>query len=156
MKVAAMSPDPLLLTAIVGNVSDATMAGRLHELSHDGRLEILEIAEQDAPRRRLRANTDKGTDCAVALPRDQRLSDGDVLLLEAGRAIVVRLGRADWLRLTPRDADAALRLGYHAGNLHWRVRFDGADLLVALELPRQNYLDRLAEFVAAGDVEVAP
>jgi len=54
----------------------------------------------------------------------------------------------------PAAAAAALRLGYHAGNLHWRVRFDGADLMVALEGPEARYRDRLAEFEADGTARI--
>jgi urease accessory protein len=47
-----------------------------------------------------------------------------------------------------------LELGYHAGNLHWRVRFDGGDLLVALDGPRESYIARLEDLMADGKVEV--
>jgi urease accessory protein UreE len=46
--------------------------------------------------------------------------------------------------LAPRDVAAALELGYHAGNSHWTVRFDGSVMRIALEGPEQSYLDRLA------------
>ena len=39
------------------------------------------------------------------------------------------------------------KLGYHAGNLHWRVRFAGEALLVALEAPMDDYLARLAGLI---------
>ena len=57
-----------------------------------------------------------------------------------------------WLRLRPRDAASALELGYNAGNLHWRVRFDDGDLLVALEGPKEDYLARIEPLLAAGRV----
>lgn len=154
MSGTSPSADLLLLTAVLANRHDAGMADRLHALAHDGRLEHLVIAKRDAQRRRLRLTTDKGTECAIALPRDRKLRHGDVLLLEDTRAIVVRIGEEQWLRLMPRDAAVAVRLGYHAGNLHWRVRFDGADLMVSIEGPRQSYLDRLVEFLEAGEIEV--
>ncbi len=72
---------------------------------------------------------------AIALPRDQKLFDGAVLLLDADRALVVRVDRQHWLQLQPRSLADAIELGYHAGNLHWRVRFADEALLVALEAP---------------------
>ena len=36
----------------------------------------------------MRGRTDKGTDIAIALGRDQQLTDGSVLLLDEDRAIV--------------------------------------------------------------------
>ena len=97
-----------------------------------------------------RVATDKGTDCAVALARSESLANGAVLLLEDDRAVVVRMRETVWLALGPRDLAAALDLGYFCGNLHWRVRFEGAVLKVALDGPRESYMDRLAQHLDDG------
>lgn len=144
----------LVLTEILGSASDPAFADKLHAVSHEGGLEYLEVTNRDAQRRRYRGTTDAGTDCALTLPRDIRLNNGDVLLLESERAIVVRVDVERWLRLRPRDAEVALRLGYHAGNLHWRVRFEGGDLLIMLEGPRENYLARLEDFLRTDEIEI--
>ncbi len=138
------------VTEILGFASERALAERLHELGHAGRVEHLKLAREDVHRRRLRARTDRGTDCLIALPRDQALSDGAVLVLEEARAIVVRLAEERWLALAPRDPAAALELGYFAGNLHWRVRFEADRLLVALEGPEEDYLSRLQPFFNDG------
>jgi urease accessory protein len=140
----------LQLTQILGNSSDADLAERIHRLSHDGGLEEIRLSAADTARKRLRVTTDKGTDCAVALARDARLENGSVLLLEEARAIVVRMLETAWLRVAPADAAAALELGYFVGNLHWRVRFDGEVLEIALDGPERTYLDRLANHFASG------
>ncbi len=75
-----------------------------------------------------------------------------MLLLEEDRALVVRAGVQRWLRVSPRTAGDALELGYHCGNLHWRVRFDGADVLIALNGPVESYLARIGPMIAAGRV----
>lgn len=142
-----------MLTEILGNAGDPAFSGRLHDLAHAGGVETLRLQPRDAARARLRAITDRGTDCAIALPRESRLEEGSVLLLEAERAIVVRLGAEAWQRFRPRDAEAALQLGYQAGNLHWRVRFDGADLLVAVETTAEALCDRLRDLIGTGAVE---
>ncbi len=138
------------ITEVLGFASDPELAERLHELDHAGRVERLMLGRDDVHRRRLRARTDQGTDCLIALPRDQRLGDGAVLVLEPAHAVVVRLTEERWLALKPRDAAAALELGYFAGNLHWRVRFEGGHLLVALEGPEEDYLARLQPFLDDG------
>ncbi|MGF1502666.1 MAG: urease accessory protein UreE [Paracoccaceae bacterium] len=138
---------PLRLGAPVARADTPGIADRLHNIGHAGRVERLVLAPEDAGRARLRAVTDAGTDCGLALPRGTRLADGDVLLLEPTRAIVVRLGAERWLRLAPRDAAAALALGHRAGHLHWRVRFDGAVLAVAVEGSREDLLARIADLV---------
>ncbi|MGA2127961.1 MAG: urease accessory protein UreE, partial [Xanthobacteraceae bacterium] len=71
-----------------------------------------------------------------------------VLLLEPGRAIVVRVAGERWLRLQPSSIAAAIELGYQVGNLHWRVRFEGETLLVALEASMDDYLARLGPLMA--------
>ena len=144
----------LYLGGVIGQSTDPDISERLHDLGHRGGLEHIEIAERDATRRRLRVTTDKGTDCAIALPRDQRLKDGDVLLLEGERAVVVRVGAQRWLRLSPRDAAVALRLGYHAGNMHWQVRFDGTDLLIAMNGAREANLTQLNAFLEQNDIDM--
>jgi urease accessory protein len=83
----------------------------------------------------------------IALPRDQRLFDGAVLVLEPNHAIVVRVPQERWLRLQPCAIADAIELGYHAGNLHWRVRFASEAILVAMEAPMDEYLARLASLI---------
>ena len=144
----------LVLDHIIGSVSDSTFADELHKLQHENRVEYLEVGQRDIRRRRFRAKTDRGSDCAVVLDRTQRLSNGDLLLLELGRAIIVRVGDEQWLRIVPHTAEAALRIGYHCGNLHWRVRFCGKDLLVLVEGRRTDYMARLEKFISDDEITV--
>ena len=90
----------------------------------------------------------------MALARSERLANGAVLLLEEDRAVVVRMRETAWLALGPRDVAAGLELGYFCGNLHWRVRFEGAVLKVALEGPRESYMARLAQHLADGRAHI--
>ena len=143
-------PAMLRLTRIVGDATEPAIADRLHALDHDGRVESIALDAADTARKRLRVQTDKGTDCAIALARSDRLANGAVLLLEPNRAVVVRMRETVWLALGPRDMAAALELGYFCGNLHWRVRFEGAVLKVALDGPRESYLARLAQHLGDG------
>ena len=140
----------LKLITILGLATDPEIHARLHGLEHHDAVETIVLEPRDMARHRLRATTDRGTACAIALPRDVTLEDGAVLLLEAGRAIVVRSAVQRWLALEPRDTAAALELGYHAGNLHWRVHFEGGRLMVALEGPEATYLERLTGFLEDG------
>jgi len=140
----------LTLTTILGLATDEALHERLHRLEHRDAVETITLDRHDMQRHRLRATTDKGTACAIALPRTVALEDGAVLLLDEGRAVVVRAAEQRWLRLVPRDAAAALELGYHAGNMHWRVHFEAGVLAVALEGPEASYLARLEGFLGDG------
>jgi urease accessory protein len=142
----------LKLEAILGLATEADIAETLHHLEHHGQVEYLMLSEADTQRHRLRALTDRGTECAIALPRHQHLSNGAVLLLEEDRAVVVRMLETQWLVLQPRDAEAALELGYFAGNMHWKVDFEGERLRVAVQGAVETYLERLAHLMRDGRV----
>lgn len=133
----------VVITGIAGRASDAAVSKKLHALGHKQAVEYVRLTVEETLRRRLRVYSDQGTECLIALPRDRKLFDGAVLLLDVERAIVIRLSEQKWLSLAPSDLSSAVELGYFAGNLHWRVRFDGPVLKVALEGPEQDYLDRL-------------
>ncbi|MBU6448261.1 MAG: urease accessory protein UreE [Rhodospirillales bacterium] len=144
----------LLLDQILGNRNDPDLAKKLHDLGHHGgHVETLVVSAEDLPRRRFHAQTDHGTPCFIALPRDVSLVDGAVLYLTHHHAIVLKVGAQDWLKLQPLN-NGALELGHLAGNLHWRVRFEEDCLLVAVDHPRETYLARLHELEHAGKVKV--
>jgi len=146
----------LRLHGLVGHRDQPDLAARLHALEHHGAIETLYIPVADIARRRLRLSTDRGTDCAISLDAHETLGDGAVLFLDATRAIVARVGAEQTLRLRPANAEAALRLGWHAGNLHWRVRFEQDVLVVLLDSPVSDYRARLAPLLADGQVAVLP
>lgn len=141
------------INSVLGSRIDPAFHDRLHHLEHVGAVAVVTVATDDLDRRRLRVTSDAGEDVAITLPRDQKLFDGAVLLLEEDRALVVRAGVQRWLRISPRTAGDALELGYHCGNLHWRVRFDGADVLVALNGPVETYLARIEPMIAADRIK---
>jgi len=138
------------LVKILGFASDPAIAEQLHQIGHAGRVEYVTLSHEDTKRHRLRVETDRGTDCSIALPRDQALSDGAVLALRPDRAIVVRMAEERWLRLRPHDTAAGLELGYCCGNLHWRVKFDADIIAIALEGPERDYLERVRHFIDSG------
>ncbi|EHK69088.1 urease accessory protein UreE [Pseudomonas psychrotolerans L19] len=142
----------LILDRILGQASDPALADRLHALSHGGQVETLVLSTSDIQRHRLRLASDQGTDCAIRLERHQQLRNGSVLLLDGQRAIVVQMQDPQYLRLRPRDAAAALELGYFAGNMHWQVRFADDQLQIPLSGPEADYLERLAPMLADGRV----
>ncbi len=140
----------LKVHGIIGYASEPDISEQLHALAHKGLLETLVIEPQDVARHRLRAITDKGIECQIIIPRDQRLSDGAVLRLDEDCAIVVRLQDQQWLRIEPLSVSAGVELGYFCGNLHWRVKFEADHLLIALEGPEADYIDRLDLFFRSG------
>lgn len=141
-----------MIDRVLGSRLDAGLAEPLHRLAHRGQVDTLILPASDLARRRFRATSRAGTEVTVALPRDQKLFDGAVLLLAPERALVVSVDAQRWLRLRPASVAEGVELGYHAGNLHWRVRFEGSALLVALEAPVDSYLDRLSSALGGRSV----
>lgn len=137
----------LKLEGIVGHVDDSAIAAKLHHLRHGGAVEYVLLSPADTQRKRLRVTSDAGTDCAIVLARDERLEDGSVLFIDDHRAIVVRLDELRWLTVEPTDLAAALELGYFVGNLHWRVKFEGQRLRIAIEGDEGFYRERLAPMI---------
>jgi urease accessory protein len=140
---------------VLGSRLEPGLSDKLHRLDHLGAIDTVHVPVADLARRRLLITTDAGEELAIALPRDQRLFDGAVLLLDDERAIVVRASTERWLRLEPRSLSDAIELGYQVGNLHWRVRFNGEVLLVALEGRPEDYLARLEGLIEARRVGVS-
>ena len=143
------------VTNLVGVASDAELGEFLHALSHAGQVEYVILSRADMNRHRLRVISDQGTECAIALPRSEKLINGSVLLLEPDRAVVVRMQEEEWLDILAVNQDAGLELGYLAGNMHWRVRFDGPVLKIALDGPEATYLARLSPMFDSGRIQRA-
>jgi urease accessory protein len=142
----------LRLHGIIGRSDDAAYAGRIHDLEHRDGVELLFVPPSDVGRKRFRLTTDRGTECAVSLDRDEELVEGALLFLAPDRAIIARFGEQETWRLRPKDQAASLKLGWNAGNLHWRVRFDGDCLVVLLDGPLQAYRARIMPLLRAGEV----
>jgi urease accessory protein len=145
----------LRIDNVLGSRFDLALAEAIHNLEHRGAVDVVDIAVADLARRRLLITTRGGEELAIALPREQRLFDGAVLLIDGNRAIVVRAAAERWLRIEPRSIGDAIELGYHAGNLHWRVRFEGEILFVALEGRPEDYTSRLGELISTNRVGIS-
>lgn len=139
----------LHIDRVLGNTSDNKFTEVLSVVESGGQIDYLFVDSANVSRRRFRAATQNGEECIVALSGDRRLTDGDIVLLDHGRAVIVRVDSQEWMRVIPADVSTALRLGHLAGHLHWVVRFDAASLLVALEDDPTVYIERLSEYVEA-------
>jgi urease accessory protein len=148
-----MANEVLRIEGIIGEAADPALHDELHALEHARRVEYVTLGVEDMLRRRLRVTTDRGSECAIALAREDKLFDGAVLLLDRNRAVVVRAEETSWLAVAPADVAAAIELGYCSGNMHWRVAFAGPVLRIAMNGPKADYLARLAPLIAAGRVK---
>jgi urease accessory protein len=145
----------LRIDHVVGGRLEDAFSEEIHRLEHRGAVDEVNIPVADLARRRLLAVTRAGEELAIALPPHQKLFDGAILLIDGERAIVVRAATGRWMRLEPRSISDAIELGYQAGNLHWRVRFQGEALVIALEGRPEDYTARLEEMISARRIGVS-
>lgn len=145
---------PLEISNILGS-AHGDLHDAVHAMEHRGRVEWIDIPNADAARKRLRAMTDRGRDCMIALPRSAQLEDGAVLHLTDDLAVVLRVDSGARLVLVPHDLQSAMRLGHWCGNLHWKVDFGPDHMAVQLDGPEERYRARLRDLEALADFHIA-
>jgi urease accessory protein len=144
--------EPVACTSILADIANPAVHARIHILESHDAVEIVRLGRGDLSRHRLRTATNKGTECAIALPRHEHLFDGAVLFLDEVRAIVVRAEPEQWLAFRAANPAAGLELGYFAGNMHWPVRFEGDQLYVAGGAGAQQIMERLRHLLNRGGI----
>lgn len=134
----------ILVEKSLGNLGDATWAGRLEGATVD----FLELDQWQAQKNRFRLKTKAGTEVAVALERNSHLHDGDILDWdEASRTLIatrihlkeVLVIRLDALLANPAEtlARTCFELGHALGNQHWPAVVKGTTVYVPLTVDRQ-------------------
>lgn len=121
----------LLVRSIIGTLGDERFAER--------RVELLALDWAQAAKRRLRAETEAGTDVAIDLPHGSYLADGAVLHDDGTCVIAVRRTAEPGLvirfdqRLPPETvAEHAARVGHAFGNQHVPLDVGGGAIRVPL------------------------
>jgi urease accessory protein len=142
------------LTGSLGFETETRLAEAIHELEHDGKVERIFLSEKQLGRRRFRATSDAGREYGIVLDAESSDIDGLVLLLEQDRAIILRAGEPETLQLEGVTIAGALQLGWHAGHLHWRVRFTEGRLTVLLDGDEDEYLSRIQSQLDDGSIRV--
>ena len=140
---------------IIGSRLEPAYSEKLQRLELRNAVDELRLSPDHLDKRELTATTRGGQEVAIALPRHERLFDGAVLLLDDNSAVVVRAAGQRWLRLQPRSISDAIELGYHIGNLGWRVRFEGDVLFVAMQGRAENYVVRLGQLIWSRRVRIS-
>jgi urease accessory protein len=140
---------------IVGHHSDEAIHDRLHALDAQGRVARIAVSKASMGRRRFRAFDSNGVEYGIALARTDLLRDGSVLFIDDERAVVIEGDDGETLDVRALTTQGAIQLGWHAGHLHWRVRFGADDIMtVLLDGPRDDYEARIREWLDNGSMEI--
>jgi len=112
--------------SVIGNIKkDQGLEEVYRRYVQSGSCESITLTRFETPRTRMRRESDKGTKITILLPSGTRLKDGDVLLLDDSRMIVVKVQAEDTGTIRIRDGldrlhsiEVAMRVGHALGNLH--------------------------------------
>ncbi|HOV02899.1 MAG TPA: urease accessory protein UreE [Hyphomicrobiales bacterium] len=114
------------------------------------------LCRDDRHRRRLRMLGEKGTDFVLDLAEATVLHDGDLLLLDDGRAVRVKAAAEHLLEVRGRDPHHLLRLAWHLGNRHVPTAIGAERLLIAYDHVLADMIVGLGGRVAAIDAPFDP
>ena len=129
---------------IIGNIHSPEWAQRAAACT----TEYISLDQWTAQKSRFVGRGDRGNEYAVALERNTRLSDGDIIGYDSaqGRMAVVRISLNDVLvadlgglaSATPeRIIRTALELGHAVGNQHWAAVVKGMQVYIPLTVDRK-------------------
>ena len=129
---------------ILGNIRSDEWAAR----SHDIDIEYVNLDQWTAQKSRFVGRGDRGGEYAVALERNRRLADGDIIdRSPAGdRIAVVRIALNDVMvadlaslaaAAPERIIRTALELGHAVGNQHWAAVVKGMKVYIPLTVDRK-------------------
>ena len=85
---------------------------------HDAADDAITLDETDRHRRRMAMSSDGGIGFVLSLDAAVLLREGDLLVLEDGRRVVVRAAPEALYEVRGRDPHHLLRLAWHMGNRH--------------------------------------
>lgn len=133
-----------IYTDIVGNLH----APEWRERASKCRVRYIVLDQWTAQKSRLAASDDEGNECAVSLPRNTRLQDGDVLAYDEreGTLLAVRVELNDVLvadlsalreESVEKAVRTALELGHAIGNQHWPAVMKGLRVYIPLTVDRK-------------------
>lgn len=132
----------MLITEIRGNLHDQALPAGTH-------VETVTLPSALLVKRIQRLRTDHDTEVGLRLPTGAAdLRDGDILSLEGGNAIVVRVEASDVLVIRARTILEMAVVAHTLGNRHLQAQFFGADsgygndvMVVQYDHTVQAYLD---------------
>jgi urease accessory protein UreE len=94
---------------------------------------------------RWRARTSAGREVALALPTGTTLEPGTVIAVEADWYLEVEAAQEAVIAVRPHGRQAAVKLAFEVGNLHFPLALDGDTLVVPDDPAMRHLLDRLGQ-----------
>jgi urease accessory protein len=120
------------INRIYGNIkSDQILNSKHLEMIKNGKIESILLTRNESEKLRMRKVTDKGTEIALTMSAGSYLNDGDIVLSNDDRMIIVKRQSESVAVVTilynskEKLLATAVKIGHTIGNLHRPVRIDG-------------------------------
>jgi len=134
----------ITIDRILGNINtDVNLKSTYDRLATSRKNESILVSRMESQRTRMRKISNKGTDIALTLPLGGRLRQGDVVLLQDDRIIVVEMQPENVLQVdinkTNLDKDqdhlpeVLIKIGHTIGNLHRPVMVQGTRIYFPIQ-----------------------
>lgn len=127
----------MIFNEIVGNIEDIPNLNSFH-------IEKIYIDNEDLSKRILKVKSDHNREYGISLDNGSKLRDGDLLLKEDNKLIVIKVNNEDVLVIKPDNITAMGIIAHNLGNRHLQAQFEDGkmiiqyDRLVEEELKRDN------------------
>ena len=119
----------ITISSVLGNVNiDTEFAEKFKKLRGSANCELIKVSRSELDKTRFRKNTDKGTDVGMVLNDISKLHNGDVLLSETDRLVVIEQIPEKVisikLKKTEKSGKTLVTLGHIIGNRHRPIQFE--------------------------------
>jgi urease accessory protein len=123
----------ITIDKVVGNIKkDHKLREKYDDFCTRKLCETVKITRLESSRVRMRKASDKGTDVALILPQGARLRDGDIIMLEPDKLIIIEIEPENVAMIEIENnieqdhiTEVPVRVGHTIGNLHRPIKLEG-------------------------------
>ena len=125
----------ITISSIVGNIfHDKQLAEKFEKLRNTENCELIKVSRSELDKTRLRRQTDKGTDVGLILNSQSRLHNGDVLISNSERLIVIEQMPEKVISIKTKKIEAnteeiLVKLGHIIGNRHRPIQIEDGRII---------------------------
>ena len=119
----------ITISSVIGNVFyDTEYAEKFKKVRGTANCELIKVSRSELDKTRFRINTDKGTDVGMVLNEISKLHNGDVLLSETDRLIVIEQIPEKVISIKTKKTENSEKilvlLGHIIGNRHRPIQIE--------------------------------
>ena len=113
----------MIFNQIIDNIDNIEDLSEFH-------VEKIYINIEDSLKRILRITTDNNSEYGIALEKNEKLRDGDIVYKDNKNIIVVKIKGDDVLVIKPKDITEMGIIAHSLGNRHLQAQFEGGKMII--------------------------